>query len=74
MAKTMESKSENEIKLKRVGCRTEGRTGGNHERVKGNKSPSNNEKKKESDVANMRENAEDKESTKAPAVSHAKEL
>lgn len=70
----MESKSENEIKLKRVGCRPGRRTGGDHERVKGNKSPSNSERKKESDVANMRENAEDKESRKAPAVSHAEEL
>lgn len=74
MAKTMESKSENEIKLKRVGSGAERQTGGDHKGVKGNKSPSNNEKKKERDVANMRENVEDKESTKAPAVSHAREL
>lgn len=74
MAKTMESTSENVIKQKREGCRTERQTGGDHERVKGNKSPSNNEKKKESDVSNRRENVEDKGSTKAPAVSHAKEL
>lgn len=71
----MKLKSENVIKLKRkVGRKTGRQTGGHYERVKGNKSLSNNEEKKESDVSNTRENVEDKGSTKAPAVSHAKEL